>query len=334
MLTKRQNLLETIRGGHPDRFVNQFEAFAMLKRNPYSMNNPSPKHGEINVVNAWGVTKSWPANQPGSFPDHSPEKIVIKDITRWSRDLIAPKVIYTDKDWEPYAKEAENVDRKEQFATFFCAPGVFEQCHHLMGMQECLIAFYDEPKYMHELIDFLTDWELQYAEQVCKYLKPDAVFHHDDWGSQTSTFLSPEMFAEFYLPAYQKIYGYYKSHGVELIVHHSDSYAATLVGHMINMGVDIWQGAVSTNNLPELIRQYGGQISIMAGIDSASVDFEGWTQQEIAVKVEQACRDCGKLYFIPCQTQAGTRSSFPGVYEAISREIDQQSLLMFLSKDK
>ena len=30
MLTKKQNLLETIRGGHPDRYVNQYEAIAMV----------------------------------------------------------------------------------------------------------------------------------------------------------------------------------------------------------------------------------------------------------------------------------------------------------------
>ena len=30
MLSKRQNLLETIRGGHPDRYVNQYEAIALL----------------------------------------------------------------------------------------------------------------------------------------------------------------------------------------------------------------------------------------------------------------------------------------------------------------
>ena len=29
MLTKRQNLMETIRGGNPDRFVNQYEPFAI-----------------------------------------------------------------------------------------------------------------------------------------------------------------------------------------------------------------------------------------------------------------------------------------------------------------
>ena len=31
MLTKRQNFLETIRGGNPDRFVNQYEFLEMLR---------------------------------------------------------------------------------------------------------------------------------------------------------------------------------------------------------------------------------------------------------------------------------------------------------------
>ena len=34
MLTKRQNLLETIHGGNPDRFVNQYEAFKMIMGTP------------------------------------------------------------------------------------------------------------------------------------------------------------------------------------------------------------------------------------------------------------------------------------------------------------
>lgn len=34
MLTKRQNLLEIIRGGHPDRFVNQYEFMHIIYRAP------------------------------------------------------------------------------------------------------------------------------------------------------------------------------------------------------------------------------------------------------------------------------------------------------------
>jgi uroporphyrinogen-III decarboxylase len=329
MLTKRQNLLETIRGGHPDRFVNQYEAFNMQIGNPFGETNPNPKRGELNVINAWGIKKSWPENVPGAFPVHDAASIVCKDITKWRDYVKAPNVVFPEERWKPYIERAEAVDRNEQFVTAFVAPGIFEQCHYLMEIQNCLVAFYEEPEALHELVDYIADWEVAYAAEICKYIKPDALFHHDDWGSQISTFISPDMFEEFFVPAYKKVYGYYKEHGVELIIHHSDSYAATLVPYMIDMGIDIWQGVMTSNNLPELIQKYGGKISFMGGIDSASVDYEGWTQEVVKKEVERACKECGKLYFIPNASQGLAMSTFPGVYEALSEEIDNMSKIMF-----
>ena len=224
---------------------------------------------------------------------------------------------------------AEKVDRSEQFVTSFYAPGIFEQCHYLMEISNCLMNFYEESECMHEIIDTIADYEIAYAEQVCKYIKPDALFHHDDWGSQISTFISPAMFEEFFLPAYKKVYGYYKAHGVEIIMHHSDSYAATLVPYMIDMGIDIWQGVMRSNDIGSLIKKYGGQISFMGGIDSATVDFPGWTEEIVANRVKEACEEFGKLYFIPSASQGLPLSNYPGVYEALTREIDAMSKKMF-----
>lgn len=133
------------------------------------------------------------------------------------------------------------------------------------------------------------------------------------------------MFEEFFLPAYKKIYGYYKDNDVDLIVHHSDSYAANLVPYMIEMGIDIWQGVMTTNNTPELIKKYGGQISFMGDIDSGVVDSPAWTPEIVAKEVERACKNCGKLYFIPNLTQGLNLSSFPGVYDCASEAIDKTS---------
>ena len=118
MLTKRENLLETIHGGKPDRFVNMFEPFALLGGTPFAAHNPRPKPGELNVVNAWGITRSWPAGTPGAFPVHTPDKIVVKDIEHWQDYVKVPNVIYDEAAWEPFVRLAEAVDRKEQFATF------------------------------------------------------------------------------------------------------------------------------------------------------------------------------------------------------------------------
>ena len=329
MLTKRQNLLETIHGGNPDRFVNQFEAFGLVMGSPFGKRNPFPVRGGEPVVNAWGVTRYWPANVPGPFPVHTPDKIVIQDVEQWQKYLKVPQVVYDAQEWEPFIAMAEAVDRKEQFVTAYFAPGIFEQCHYLMEIQNCLMAFYEYPDEMHGIIDAITQFELDYAAEVCKYVKPEALFHHDDWGSQISTFVSPDMFREFIKPAYCKVYGYYKAHGVDLIIHHSDSYAATLVPDMIDMGIDIWQGVMNTNNIPALIREYGGKISFMGGIDSATVDYEGWTREKVAEEVDRACRECGKHYFIPSASQGLPKSTFPGVYDTMVEEINNCSKKYF-----
>ena len=58
------------------------------------------------------------------------------------------------------------------------APGVFEMCHYLCEIQNTMMNFYEEPEAMHELIEYITEWELKWAEQICTYMKPDVVFHH------------------------------------------------------------------------------------------------------------------------------------------------------------
>lgn len=320
--------METIRGGSPDRFVNQYEAFRLIQ-NPLGGHNPNPKYGEMNVKNAWGITRSWPKGTPGAFPVHTPEKVVIKDICRWRDYVHAPSVKFSDAEWEPFIKQAEETDRSEYFVMPFVAPGLFEQCHHLGEIQTTLINLYEEPEAMHELIDYLTEFELQLAEEICTHLKPDGLFHHDDWGSQTSTFISPDMFEEFFLPSYKKIYGYYKEHGVDVVIHHADSYAATLVPFMIEMGIDIWQGCMTSNNIADLIAKYGKKITFMGGIDSASVDRPDWTPELVEKEVRRACEEYGTKYYIPCITQGLGISTFPGVYETASEAIDKVSKEMF-----
>ncbi len=328
MLTKKQNLLETIRGGNPDRFVNQYEAFHVMFMNPYMAKNGYPGPGQ-QVVNGWGVTIKWPEGTPGAFPVHDEEHIVCKDITKWRDYVKAPNIVFSEEEWAPFIKEAESIDRNEQYVMPMVAPGLFEQCHFLLEIQRALIAFYEEPEAMHELIEYLTEWELAYAKEICKWLKPDGLFHHDDWGSQISTFISPQMFEEFFLESYKKIYAYYRSQGVEMIVHHSDSYAATLVPYMIDMGIDIWQGVMTSNDIPTLIEKYGGKISFMGGIDSAAVDRPDWNREMIAKEAKRACEEYGKMYFIPNATQGLAISTFPGVYETLSEEIDKVSKIMF-----
>ena len=98
---------------------------------------------------------------------------------------------------------------------------------------------------------------------------------------------------------------------------------------MIEMGIDIWQGVMTTNNIPAMIEKYGGQISFMGGINSATIDHANWSAEQIESEVRRACTEYGKLYFIPGASQGGPNSTFPGVYECVDEMIDKVSAELF-----
>ena len=320
MLTAKENMRECIKGGKPDRFVNQYEAIQFFFA-PHSWHSPNPQKGQENVVNAWGITFSFPEGVPGAFPVHTPEKIVLKDIEHWRDYVHAPSLDFPDAEWEECQRQLDAGDDRA-FHAIFEAPGIFELSHHLLSMDEALLDYVVYPDEMEELVEYITDYELRLAEKICEHLKPDMIFHHDDWGSELNTFLRTEMFEDYFLEPYKKIYGYYHDHGVELIVHHSDSYCANIVPQMIEMGIDVWQGPMRTNNVPELVKQYGDKITFMGDIDNKLVDFTGWTQADCRKAVRDTLDSVNSLTgFIPCITQGGPGSLFEGTYAGLSKEI-------------
>lgn len=324
MLTAKQNMIECMKGskGNPDRYVNQYEAVKLLFH-PFMFESPLLQEGMENVKNAWGVTNSFPKGVPGAFPVHTPDKIVVKDIEHWRDYVKAPSLDFSQEQWDQCKAMYDAVDGDKAFKAAFVAPGLFEQSHHLCELVNALTYYIEYEDEMHDLIKYLTEWELKLAEGICSNLHPDMLFHHDDWGSYTSTFISVPMFEDFFIEPYKEIYGYYKSHGVDYIVHHSDSYAATLVPSMIEMGIDVFQGCMETNKVDELLPKYGDQISFMGCIENIICDKEDWTDESVEAYVRQVCDKYGYKSFIPCICQGGPGSVYKGVYASITNTIDK-----------
>jgi len=329
MLTARENMRRTIACDNPERYVNQYEAIKLLF-SPFNIHNPLPVKGAPESVNAWGVTNVFPENTPGGFPVHTPEKILVKDIERWDEYVKAPSLKFTDEEWGMFKDIYASIDRSKAYAATFVAPGLFEQTHHFCSIDQALMYYITNPDEMHDMIKLLTDWELEFAEGVCSNLHPDVIFHHDDWGGENNSFLRPEMFDDFFLEPYKQIYGYYHDHGVELIIHHSDSYAANLVPEMIEMGINVWQGPMHTNNVPELVKKYGSKITFMGEIDNKFVDFDGWTPEVCHKAAVDAIERVGTPNgFIPCITQGGPGSVYPGTYKELWDAIDAYNCKTF-----
>ena len=89
------------------------------------------------------------------------------------------------------------------------------------------------------------------------------------------------------------------------------------------------QGCFSTNNMPEMIKKYGGKISFMGGIENMLVDYEGWNREAIHDVVYKTLDECGNKYFIPCIAQGGPGSVYKGVYATMGEEIDRYNVEKF-----
>ncbi|MCJ7837154.1 uroporphyrinogen decarboxylase (URO-D) [Cuneatibacter sp. NSJ-177] len=326
MLTAKENLMELLKkDGQPDRLLKQFEAFDVVLTDPINQFCRGNRKRGMTTYDKWGTCILFPEDAPGPMPHVTPENKVCPDVTEWRDTVKVPDLIANcSEGWEPAVKLAEEIREKGQISMGFMGTGIFEQCHYLMGFEDALVNLLAEPDDMHELVDAIAEYRFTYAKLLVDHLHPDAILSHDDWGSKTSLFMSPEIWREYFKEHYRRIYGYMKDHGV-IVIHHADSYCEPIVEDMAEIGIDIWQGVLPSNDIPAIQKKLQGRMVLMGGIDAAVVDRADSTEEEIRAEVRRACESYGPGgHFIPCLTY-GLKDSgiYPNVDATIEDEIDR-----------
>ena len=134
--------------------------------------------------------------------------------------------------------------------------------------------------------------------------------------------MSPDTWREFIKPQYVKTYQYMNEKGV-LIMHHADSYLEPIVEDMVELGIDIWQGALPQNDIPKIQKQLDGRMVIMGGIDAAIVDRVDAPEKTIRTEVRRALEEYTPGgSFIPCLTYGAPGSICENVDTIITEELN------------
>jgi hypothetical protein len=325
MLTARENFLELLGGGTPERLVNQYEPFEFILVEPLLAQSINRKEGE-DIPDAWGTVIRWKKGEHAGMPYITEDNKVCPDVTQWRKYVKAPNITNPAFDWSAATDLIRKTNRREKLVTLFMPTGLFEQCHFLMGFEDTLMNLLIEPKAMHELLDYILNWKMLYAKELIDHLGPDAILLHDDWGAKTRLFMSPEIWREFFKPRFEKLHKYIKNRGV-LVIHHADSYCSEILEDMEEIHIDVWQGVLPQNNIPALqerLDAIDARMLLMGGIDAGVIDFPDWTEEAVRAETRRACDEYvpgGR--FIPCITYGLPESIYPGVFECISDEIDK-----------
>lgn len=324
MLTPKQNLLEALKkGGKPECLPNDWTMCRGIAGDPcFKLIRGNRIRGTYSY-DQWGTYIRFEESDPAAIPIVTPENQVIKDIYEWKKYVKVPDLMgKCSEGWETAIENAAKIDHEKYISIVIMGTGIFEQLHMLMTFEDTLMNLFDEDceEEMHELIDVICEYRLTYMKLIVEHLHPDMIVSHDDWGSKDSLFFSLETWRKFFKEPYRKLYDYLHSQGV-IVMHHGDSYMEPLAEDMAEIGVDVWQGVLTTNNIPKLCNQVGDRMLLMGGIDSV-VDRDDATEEEIRKETRRCCEEYGDLPgFWPGITYGGPGTIYPEVGKIIIDEI-------------
>ena len=103
-----------------------------------------------------------------------------------------------EKSWIEENRRGENIFR-------FGMQGFFWYPRTLMGIEEHLYAFYDQPDLMHRMNDDLCNWLCSTVDYVQEHVTPDFVTFAEDMSYNHGSMVSREIYEEFILPYTRRI---------------------------------------------------------------------------------------------------------------------------------
>ena len=115
--------------------------------------------------------------------------------------------------------------------------GFFWHPRALLGIENHLYSFYDEPKLYHRICADLADFIVRSLPDIFSILTPEFVVISEDMSYNGGPMISEEHFDEFMLPYYNQIIPKIKKYGVKVIID-SDGDITKMIPWFIRAGID------------------------------------------------------------------------------------------------
>ncbi len=179
----------------------------------------------------------------------------------------------------------ESLDREQMLIGGLHVKFLAERLACLMGLDNFLLSMYEEPERLQELINFIVEYNTVCIRRLVD-LGIDTLHISEDLGMQHSLMMSPEMFRQFLLPAYERMFDEPLQRGV-LIDFHTCGHVQEIVPDLAAVGVSILNPVQATANDQQVIKAaVMGKTALLGGINSTIV-LDG-TPDEVRAEVVRA----------------------------------------------
>lgn len=187
---------------------------------------------------------------------------------------------------EEFIKQSKN--RTWPMAMLGGRVGFFGSVRFLIGEKDLYFAYYDNPRLIKDICDYMCDFWINIAEELISKMDFDAVVFWEDMSGKNGSLISPQTFREFMTPYYKRIVGFLKNKGMKNFIVDTDGNVSGLIPLFLEAGVNGMYPfeQQATNDLIEIRKKYP-ELVMLGGFDKntllkdkAAIDRElekmGW----------------------------------------------------------
>lgn len=158
------------------------------------------------------------------------------------------------------------------------------------GVEGLSFLFYDDPQLVQEMVNYIADFVIEVIGRAVEEVEFDFATIWEDMAMKTGPLCSPSTFKRFMLPAYKKVTGFLRDHGIDVIMVDSDGNLDSLIPLWIEGGVTVLYPleVAAGCDARRYRKEYADKVFWIGNIDKRALRSSSKeVEQEVLPKVEE-----------------------------------------------
>jgi hypothetical protein len=191
---------------------------------------------KIQIVDEYGITKvikkdassmphwiDWPVKDEKSWEKIREERFQLNYHDR---------IVHTQSDFSKIV-----TDKTHPVNLFGDPVGFYGSIRFLVGEMNLLYMYYDNPTLVKNILQFLTDFWINMAEEILHRYNIEVCAFWEDMSGKNGPLIGPNIFREFMSPCYKRLIDFLKTKGVKHFIVDTDGNVSVLIPLFLEVGI-------------------------------------------------------------------------------------------------
>ena len=291
-MNSRERVLKTLKFEKPDRTPRQLwtlpgiemfrkdELKTVREKYPADIGTPAHRYGKGDrergirgAVNQW--VDEWGCMRESKVSGVA-GAIMECPIADWSA-LVKYQPPWEVLDNADFSKVNKSCAESDNFMLMPTKARPFTTMQLLCGMEKLYMGLAWGEKEVYKLRDMVHEYNLRVVT-MCAGTDADGILLLDDWGSQQSLLISPDIWREVFKPLYKDYCDIIRGSG-KYVFFHSDGHIEAIYPDFIELGVNALNSQVFCMDMEKLGSIYGGKIVFWGEMDRQHILPFGTTDE-------------------------------------------------------